>query len=133
MVLATVNKFRQLLSLTYIGDITLKELQGAKGEVESLLGELSPGFQLLADFSRLDSMDLDCAEEIGRVMEVMDRRGVSLLVRVIPDPSKDIGMNILTRLHYRNHPKVVACQNLAEAALVLGISSEAKGRDPVQS
>jgi hypothetical protein len=121
MVLVTSNKAKQLLYITYIGHITLPELQRSREDLQFLIAELSPGFRVLADFTRLDSMDLDCAEEIGRVMEMVDRRGVGLLVRVIPDPSKDIGMNILTHLHYRNHPQVIACETMAEAAAALGI------------
>jgi hypothetical protein len=60
-------------------------------------------------------MDLDCAPEIGRTMELIDQKGVSMVVRVLPDSSKDIGMNILTRFHYRSQPHVVTCCNLAEA------------------
>jgi hypothetical protein len=49
-------------------------------------------------------------------MEMLDRSGVGLVVRVIPDPYKDIGMNILTLFHYPHHPRVVTCDSMAEGA-----------------
>lgn len=53
-------------------------------------------------------------------MELLDRSGVGTLVRVIPDPCKDIGMNILTLFHYPHRPRVMTCENMNEgAALVL--------------
>jgi hypothetical protein len=54
-------------------------------------------------------------------MELADRSSVGLLVRVIPDPSKDIGVDILTIFHYRHHPQVVTCKNLAEAVKKLSL------------
>jgi len=70
---------------------------------------------------RLDSMDLDCAGPIGRVMEMCDHKGVGMVVRLIPDPSKNIGLNILTLFHYRHRPKVATCETMAEAARLLGL------------
>jgi hypothetical protein len=54
-------------------------------------------------------------------MELIGRAGVGMVVRVIPDPSKDIGMNILTIFHYPQQLQVVTCQNLAEALQALGL------------
>jgi hypothetical protein len=54
-------------------------------------------------------------------MEFFDRNGVSMVVRVIPDPKKDIGMNILTIFHYRNHPKFVSCAKLSQTAKHLAL------------
>ena len=120
MFLATLNQSRQLLLFTYIGHIIRVELERAKTEVATLLAELSPGFRLLSDYTWLERMDLDCAEVIGDVMETVDRHGVGLLVRVMPDPKKDIGLNILTHLHYHNHrPRVVACRTMPEAIAAL--------------
>ena len=66
-------------------------------------------------------MALDCTPEVGRVMEMVAQAGVGLVVRVIPDPSKDIGLNILGIFHYPEQLKVINCQNLMEAARLLGL------------
>ena len=55
------------------------------------------------------------------MMDLIGHAGVGLVVRVIPDASKDIGMNILTVFHYPHRPRVVTCQNLTDAARALGL------------
>jgi hypothetical protein len=121
MYLATSNKLKRLLHLNYIGRVEPAELKHGLEDLKALLADLSPGFRLLADLSRLETMDLTCAAELGRGMELIDQRGVALVVRVIPDPGKDIGLNILTLFHYARQPRVVTCENIIEAAQVLSL------------
>ncbi|HUA37725.1 MAG TPA: hypothetical protein VMA35_04910 [Candidatus Sulfopaludibacter sp.] len=121
MLLITSNKSRQLLYLSYIGRVRPEEFQRNHEDLIARLGELSAGFRLLADFSQLETMKLDCEPELGRMMELVGRAGVDLVVRVIPDPSKDIGMNILTVFHYPHRPRVITCKRLADAAKALGL------------
>lgn len=119
MVLATSNKARQLLVLTYAGHVRLDELVNLREEIRALVAELSSGLRVLADFTHMDAMDRDCTPEIGLMMETIDRIGVGTVVRVIPDPGKDVGLNILTHFHYRKHPHVVTCKSLKEALQAL--------------
>jgi hypothetical protein len=121
MLLVTSNKSRQLLCISYIGQVRPEEFTRSQEDVTAQLQELSAGFRLLADFSQLESMKLDCEPELGRTMELIGKAGVALVVRVIPDPSKDIGMNILTVFHYPHRPRVVTCENLTEAVRALGL------------
>jgi hypothetical protein len=121
MFLAASNKSKQLLYLSFIGRIGPEDLQRGFEDLELLLADLQAGFRVLADFSRLEFMDLACATEIGRAMELVDQRGVGLVARVIPDPSKDIGMNILTVFHYARRPRIVSCSNMVEAAKALSL------------
>jgi hypothetical protein len=121
MVLVTSNKSKQLLHVSYIGQVTVDEFQHRREDIALQLGELSPGFRLLADFSRLESIGLDCAPELGRVMDLIGKAGVGLVVRVIPDSSKDIGMNILSVFHYPHRPRIVTCENMIEAARALAL------------
>lgn len=115
MFLVTSNKAKRLLLLSYIQQVTPEELRRGHEDIKALLTDLKPGFRLLVDFGRLESMDLACRTELGRIMDLADQSGAGLLVRVIPDPSKDIGLDILTIFHYRHHPQVVTCKNMAEA------------------
>ncbi len=121
MFLVALNKPRQLLHLSYIQHVTPEELRAGYEDVRAMAADLKPGFRLLADFGRLDSMDLACRTELGRFMELADQSGVGLLVRVIPDPGKDIGLDILMLFHYRNRPRMVNCKNMAEAAEKLSL------------
>jgi anti-anti-sigma regulatory factor len=115
MVLVTANNASELLCLHYVGQVLPGELSAATAEIQTLLAGLKPGFRLLADLSQAESFDPDCAPEIGRTMELLDRSGVGLIVRAVPDPAKDIGLNILSVFHYPHRPRVITCQTLAQA------------------
>lgn len=119
MVLVTSNKLKQFLCLTYIGVVAPDEINRGRKEINGLLADLKPGFGLLVDMTQLTSMGLDCVDEIGRNMEAADRAGVGTVVRVIPDPNKDIGMNILSIFHYHNHPRIVTCDNMLDGVKAL--------------
>jgi hypothetical protein len=121
MYLAASNRGKKLLHLSYIGQVKPEQLERGLDDLKMLLADLPPDFRLLADFGRLESMLLDCVPEIGRGMEMIDLHGVELVVRVIPDPAKDIGLNILTLFHYKHRPQIVTCENMIEAAKVLGL------------
>src|SRR5437763_16077438 len=121
MVLATINKSKQLLCLSFIGQVRVEELAKSNEELPALLAELGPGFRVLADLDRLDSMSVGCAAEIGKAMELCDQKEVGLIVRVIPDKGKDIGLGILTYFHYHRQPRVATCTTLVEAAKLLSL------------
>lgn len=119
MVLVTGNKLKQFICLTYIGKVTPEEVDRAREDLNVLLPELKPGFGLLVDLSQLTSMGIDCVEAVGRNMEAADRAGIGTIVRVIPDPYRDIGMNILSIFHYHKHPRIVTCDNMLEGVKAL--------------
>ena len=121
MVLVTSNKARRLLFIKYIGRVRPGDLTRQQPDIEALMAELPPDFRVLVDFSELEDMDLDCMPELGRTMELIDRSGVGLIVRVIPDPTKDIGLNIFSIFHLPHHPPIATCKNMMEASVVLGL------------
>ncbi len=121
MFLATANKSKQLLCANYIGRVVPADLERGRADVAALLTEMSPGFRLLADLSQLELMEIECTTELGRTMELFAKAGVGMIVRVVPDPSKDIGLNILTLFHYPQPPRIVTCENLAQALRALAI------------
>jgi hypothetical protein len=119
MFLLTANKSKRLLHMSFIGHVTAKDLQQGGQDLVALLPDLPAGLRLLADLERLQSMDADCVEQLGKNMELLDRHGVELAVRVVPDPTKDIGLSILAVFHYRNPPRTVICETMTEAARAL--------------
>jgi hypothetical protein len=120
MFLATSNKLKPLLTLRYIGQVRADELERSEPDVRALVLELPRGFRLLVDLSLLETMDLNCLPVLGRMMELFDRSGVGLVVRVIPNPDKDIGFNILTLFHYPHQPQIITCETVVEAGRHLG-------------
>ncbi len=121
MVLVASNKARRLLYISYLGRVNPAELSRTSPDLEALAAELPAGFRLLVDLTGLEAMDLECMTEIGRIMEMLDRRGVGLIVRVIPDPAKDIGLNIFYLFHYPQRPQVEICKTMTEAGARLGL------------
>ena len=119
MFLATTNKARRLLHLSYIQHVTVAELERGYQDVAALLADFPDGFKMLADLGRLESMDVACADIIGKTMELMDQHGVEMVVRVIPDSSKDIGLNIIGIFHYSKKIRIVTCETMGEAAGML--------------
>ena len=121
MFLAMPNQATRLLDFGYIQQVRTKDLQRGLEELPALLADLPPGFHLLVDLGRLESMDPACTTQIGKVMDLCDQHGVGLVIRVIPDPAKDIGFNLLSIFHYPHHPRAVTCKTMSEAAKLLSI------------
>jgi len=121
MVLVTSNKHQKLLFLNYVQQVSVADLATARTEIAALLGDLPSGLRLLSDLSQLESMDPEGLGEIGATMDLINQTGVSLIVRVIPDPTKDIGLNILTVFHYPRHPRIITCRSLTEALRKLSL------------
>ncbi len=114
-----VDKSKNLLKICYAGHVTPAETKSVAKQVQPLLVELPPGFRLLTDLSGLESMDLTCVPDIRVMMDVCNKKGVDTVVRVVPDPQKDIGLNILSLFHYRRRVHIVTCENLEEAMKAL--------------
>src|SRR6266571_2039537 len=121
MVLATCNKAKRLIFINYVDPVRPSDLERSQDDLKKLLAELSPNFRLLINLTGLESMHPDCVGAVGELMKLIDQASVGMVVRVIPDPKKDIGLNILTIFHYRKHPRVVTCQTMMEAAKVLSL------------
>src|ERR1035437_3992858 len=132
MLLVTSNKSKQLLYLCFVGAVRSDEFANGREDVITQLAALSPGFRYLVDLTDLEFMGVECMAELGRLMELIGQAGVGLVVRVIPDPSKDIGMNILTVFHYPPSLPVVTCQSLAEAVQALGLWPTVKKAEDAQ-
>ena len=114
-----VDKSKNLLKINYAQHVGPEDTKGVEEKVPALLPDLRPGFRLLTDMSRLESMDLACVPYIKRMMDLCNKRGIETVVRVIPDPRKDIGLNILSLFHYRRGVRIVTCTTLEEAMKTL--------------
>jgi len=110
---------RNLIQIFYRGHVGVAEVKAAGERVAVLLPRMSRGFALLADLSGLDSMELDCAPYISKLMDTLRDNGIGTVVRIIPDRTKDIGLNILSIVHYRGSVQVITCQTAEEAWRVL--------------
>jgi hypothetical protein len=121
MVLVTTNKLKRLLHVSFIDRVTAEELRQRHDEVRTVMAEFDSGFRLLTDLERIRSMEKDCAPEIGRMMDLFKENGIELVVRIIPNPDHDIGLNILSVFHYGSKLRTLTCQDIGEAMQLLKI------------
>jgi anti-anti-sigma regulatory factor len=115
MFLVEVDPSKRLLIIRYAQRVSAEEVRQCREQARGLLKEMEPGFRLLADLSRLESMDTACAREIGAMMDLLAEKRVGTVVRVVPDPRKDIGLNILSLFHYGPEVRLMTCENLTAA------------------
>ena len=116
---AEVDKAQNLLKISFAQHVGPEDMKQGEEKIPALLADLRPGFRLLTDLSALESMDLACEPYINKVMDLCNKQEVEMVVRVIPDPQKDIGLNIMSLFHYRHGVRLVTCETLAEAMQIL--------------
>ena len=103
------------LTISYRGQVTPDEVERCAEEVRRALPILEPGFRLLVDLTELQTMDVACSPVIAKIMELCNAAGVAEVVRIIPDPTRDIGLQILSFFHYGNDVCIRTCASAGEA------------------
>jgi hypothetical protein len=106
---------RNLIELRFRGNVAPADTGACLRTISVVLPELRPGFTVVTDLSGLESMSLDCAADLTKAMDAFRARGVAAVIRIIPDPGKDIGFNILAIIHYRRGIHVMTCKSREEA------------------
>jgi anti-anti-sigma regulatory factor len=110
-----LDRSKRLLVISAAQRVTAEQAKLAAQRVRELLQNVAPGFRVLADFRWLDAMDSAAARHIADIMDALAEKGVASVTRVMPDPHKDIGLNILSQFHYGPEIKIATFQTLADA------------------
>ena len=110
-----LDQSKRLLVISAVQRVTAAEAKLAAQRVRELLQDVVPGFRVLADFRWLDSMDSASARYIAEIMDALAKKGLASVTRVIPDPHKDIGLNILSQFHYGPEIRIATFETLADA------------------
>lgn len=114
-----VDEPKRLLVIRFRGVVRAEETKSGLEQIRDGLARLQSGFRLLADLSELKAMDVNCAAFIEKAMDMCNEKGVSTVVRVIPDPHRDIGLQIMSIFHYRGDVQIITCETLAQAKEIL--------------
>jgi hypothetical protein len=114
----------KLFLVRYHGAVTAAETEQGVAQAAACLTTLPGGFRLLADLSALTSMEVGCAPSIEKVMDLCQKQGVSEIVRIIPDPSRDIGMQIMSLFHYGGEVRIFTCSTQDEALRLLSTAED---------
>lgn len=115
MFFVEADKSKNIMTIAFTEHVGAVEMERGLESVRSVVVEMQPGFALLANLTGLESMDADCAPYIGTIMEELAKSNLKQVVRVIPDPKKDIGLTIISRFHYGPDIHVTTVESLAEA------------------
>jgi len=114
-----VDKAKNLVRNDLAGRVPAAEAERCLQEFRGLVPDLRPGFALLTDMSQLETMDFGCTPFIQQIMDLLNQHGIERVVRIIPDPHKDIGFSIMSLFHYRKGVRIVTCATVEEAERVL--------------
>ena len=115
MYVVELDQSKRLLVISAAQRVTAEQARQAAQQVRDLLQDVAPGFQVLADYRWVDSMDPATARHIAEIMDALAQKQVASVTRVMPDPHKDIGLNILSQFHYGPEIQIATFQTLADA------------------
>ncbi|HXV27738.1 MAG TPA: hypothetical protein VD913_02115 [bacterium] len=103
------------LIIEFEGKIDAVQAEQFYPEIQKIVPEDVKDFRLLSDFTNLDEMDFEVRSTIKKTMDFFNQRGVTEIVRVIPDPGKDIGFGIMSLFHYSKNVIIVTLKTRQEA------------------
>lgn len=121
-----IDKSKRLLVINVLQKVTAEQARVAAKQVRELLRDVAPGFRVLADFRWLESMDSAAAPHVAEIMDALAEKGVASVTRVMPDPHKDIGLNILSQFHYGPEIQIATFESLADALQSLANEQSSK-------
>jgi hypothetical protein len=110
-----LDQSKRLLVISAAQRVTADQAKQTAQRVPELLENTAPGFRVLADFRWLDSMDSAAARHVAQIMDVIAEKQAASVTRVMPDPHKDIGLNILSQFHYGPEIQITTFETLADA------------------
>ena len=110
-----IDQSKRLLVISALQRVTAEQAKLVAQQTRELLRDVAPGFRVLADFRWLESMDSAAARHVAEIMDTLAEKGVASVTRVMPDPRKDIGLNILSQFHYGPEIQISAFETLADA------------------
>ena len=110
-----LDQSKRLLVISATRHVTAEEVNAVAQRVRELLHDVAPGFRVLVDFRWLESMDSAAAPHLAKIMETLTEKRVALVARIMTDPRKDIGLNILSQFHYGPEIQITTFETLADA------------------
>ena len=110
-----IDRSKRLLVISALQRVTAEQAKLAAKRVRDLLRDVAPGFRVLVDFRWLESMDSAAAHHVAEIMDALAEKRVASVTRVMPDPHKDIGLNILSQFHYGPEIQIATFETLADA------------------
>jgi anti-anti-sigma regulatory factor len=114
-----LDQSKRLLVISAARHVTAEEVNAVAQRVRELLHDVAPGLRVLVDFRWLESMDSAAAPHLAKIMETLTEKRAASVARVMTDPRKDIGLNILSQFHYGPEIQITTFETLADAVQTL--------------
>jgi anti-anti-sigma regulatory factor len=117
-----IDKKNNLITVSFKGYFDAQQGVQLCQRLTDAIQKVKKGFSVITDLSSVDFISMDSVVFIGKAMTICNKNGVSRVIRVIPDPSKDIGFNIMSDFHYSKNVKIRICKNHEEARKFITLS-----------
>ncbi len=115
MIKVSYDEPRNVVILEFSGKIDTSHAEQSYREIQKVIPNHQKGFRVLTDLSFLESADPKILNVLKKSMDYFNLHGVKEVLRVIPDPEKDIGFNILSLFHYSKDVICLTLQSREEA------------------
>lgn len=111
---ASLDEERNIVIVKYEGNVNVKDARRLHEQLQAVLSKCCKGFKMLVDLSTLSNIDQEVVPLIRKMMDLCNQYGVSEIARIIPDPNKDIGFNLLSIFHYDKDVRVRTYQSFEQ-------------------
>jgi hypothetical protein len=120
MIKVRYDRKRNTVIVEFEGNVDAEQAKQFFADLEKVHPKPEKDFKLLTDFSLVEAMYFSVKGKIEKAMDLFNTQGVTEIIRVIPDPNMDIGLNIMSASHYSKQIKVHTVRSRQEAEAHLG-------------
>jgi hypothetical protein len=132
MISVELNRSGRLLIISATGHVSAEEVEQTAGRVRDLLQQAAPGLHALTDFRWLESIHPSAAPYITEIMGTLARHHVASIIRIIPNPGRDIGLEMLAQFRYSAELPISTVETLVEALDSLSDQNADLGRHQIR-
>jgi hypothetical protein len=119
MIKVDYDSGKNAVIVEFAGNVDAAQAERAFLDLERVLAKVEKGFKLMTDFSAVATMEPDVEAEVLKGMDLFNAKGVSEVIRVIPDPDLAIGFNMLSLFHYSRRVQFHTVRTREEAEPLL--------------
>ena len=119
MIKSSYDRGCNAIIIEFIGKIDAAQAEQSYLDIQKIIPQCSKGFKILTDLSHVESLDPKSVKAVKKSMDFFNSKGVTEVIRVVPDPSNDIGFNILSLFHYSKDVKFETVSSRQEAEELL--------------
>ena len=115
MIKVGYNDKRNVVIIEFIDKIDAAQAEQSYLDIQKIIPQCNKGFKILTDLSRVEFMDPKSVGMIKKSMDFFNSKGVTEIVRIIPDSGKDVGFNIMSLFHYSKNVKLITVESREES------------------